>query len=182
MVYVFLANGFEETEAVTPIDMLRRCGCEVAVVAVSVDGLTVTGSHGISVKADVSEKDVDMSKAEMIILPGGMPGTKNLASSEFVTGCLTEAVRRGIFIGAICAAPSVLGNLGLLKGREAVCYPGFESALKGARISDKPAVRDGSIITARGAGAALEFSEELIKALFSEEESRKLAESIVWKK
>ncbi len=183
MVYVFLADGFEETEAITPIDMLRRCGFDVLTAAVGAgEDNMVTSSHKVTVKADISAEECDMEKAELIILPGGMPGTKNLAASECVKKCINRAVERNILIGAICAAPSVIGEMGLLKGKRAVCYPGFEGALKGAEVCTEPAVRDGNIITARGAGAALEFSEELIKALSSEKKSKELSESIVWKK
>ena len=180
MIYVFLANGFEETEAITPIDMLRRCGKEV--VTVGVTGKVVAGSHNIPVACDITIDETSAEGLEMIVLPGGMPGTKNLAANARVAELIRSCYDRNILIGAICAAPSVLGEMGLLDGKKAVCYPGFEDALKGAEVLTVPAVRDGNIITARGAGAALEFSYELISALIDNAAAEKLAGNIVWTK
>lgn len=180
MIYVFLAEGFEETEAIVPIDMLRRCGKEV--ITVGVTGKTVSGSHNIPVVCDITIDEAHTDGLEMIVLPGGMPGTKNLAASEKLKKIITHCHGSGKLIGAICAAPSVLGGMGLLNGKKAVCYPGFESALTGAKVLSVPAVRDGNIITARGAGAALEFAYELISALINEETAGKLAGNIVWEK
>lgn len=180
MIYVFLAQGFEETEAITPIDMLRRCGKEV--ITVGVTGKVVTGSHNISVTCDITIDETSADGLEMIVLPGGMPGTKNLAASARVAELIKHCIQNDILIGAICAAPSILGEMGLLEGRKAVCYPGFEAALKGAEVLQIPAVRDGKIITARGAGAALEFSYELISALIDKNTAEKLAGNIVWTK
>lgn len=180
MIYVFLAEGFEETEAITPIDMLRRCGKEV--ITVGVTGKTVIGSHKIPVVCDITMDEVKTDNIEMLVLPGGLGGTKNLSADKKLAQLITECNDKGIFIGAICAAPSILGKMGLLKGKNAVCYPGFESALEGANVSDVPSVRDGNIITARGAGASLEFSYELISALISKETAEELAGKIVWKK
>lgn len=178
MIYVFLAQGFEETEAITPIDMLRRCGKEV--VTVGVTEKTVAGSHNIPVVCDITIDEAVTDGLEMIVLPGGMPGTKNLAACSRVAELIKHCYENDILIGAICAAPSVLGEMGLLEGRKAVCYPGFENALRGAELLDVPAVRDGRIITARGAGAALEFSYELISALIDKNTAEKLAGNIVW--
>lgn len=180
MIYVFLANGFEETEAITPIDMLRRCGKEV--ITVGVTGKVVAGSHNIPVACDITIDETSAEGLEMIVLPGGMPGTKNLAANARVAELIRSCYDRNILIGAICAAPSVLGEMGLLDGKKAVCYPGFEDALKGAEVLTVPAVRDGNIITARGAGAALEFSYELISALIDNAAAEKLAGNIVWTK
>ena len=180
MIYVFLANGFEETEAITPIDMLRRCGKEV--ITVGVTGKVVTGSHNIPVACDITIDETSTEGLEMVVLPGGMPGTKNLAANARVAELIRSCYDRNILIGAICAAPSVLGEMGLLDGKKAVCYPGFEDALKGAEVLTVPAVRDGNIITARGAGAALEFSYELISALIDNAAAEKLAGNIVWTK
>lgn len=179
MIYVFLAEGFEETEAIVPIDMLRRCGKDV--ITVGVTGKTVTGSHNIPIVCDVTMDEVKTDGIEMIVLPGGMPGTKNLDACDKLRSIISACNNSNIFIGAICAAPSILGKMGLLNGKNAVCYPGFESALTGARISDSPAVRDGNIITARGAGCALEFSHELISALINADTAEKLAGNIIWK-
>lgn len=180
MIYVFLANGFEETEAITPIDMLRRCGKEV--ITVGVTGKTVTGSHNIPITCDITIDETVTEGLEMIVLPGGMPGTKYLAADKRVNELIAYSYENKLLIGAICAAPSILGGLGLLDGRKAVCYPGFETALRGAQVLAVPAVRDGNIITARGAGAALEFSEELISALIDRKTAEELAGNIVWTK
>ena len=180
MIYVFLANGFEETEAITPIDMLRRCGKEV--ITVGVTGKVVAGSHNIPVACDITIDETVTDGLEMIVLPGGMPGTKNLAADARVAELIRFCIDKNILIGAICAAPSILGEMGLLEGRKAVCYPGFENALRGAEVLTVPAVRDGNIITARGAGAALEFSYELISALIDNAAAEKLAGNIVWTK
>lgn len=180
MIYVFFANGFEETEAITPIDMLRRCGKEV--ITVGVTGKVVAGSHNIPVVCDITIDETVTDGLEMIVLPGGMPGTKNLAADARVAELIRFCIDKNILIGAICAAPSILGEMGLLEGRKAVCYPGFENALRGAEVLTVPAVRDGNIITARGAGAALEFSYELISALIDNAAAEKLAGNIVWTK
>lgn len=181
MIYVFLADGFEETEATAPVDLLRRAKKDVVTVGVGKN--TVTGSHKITVLTDTTtDKIVLDDSLEMIVLPGGMPGTKNLAANARVAELIRSCYDRNILIGAICAAPSVLGEMGLLDGKKAVCYPGFEDALKGAEVLTVPAVRDGNIITARGAGAALEFSYELISALIDNAAAEKLAGNIVWTK
>ena len=152
MVYVFLANGFEEIEAIAPIDILRRAAIEVKTVGVS--GEYVTGAHGITVKADISLDEVDINNAGLIFLPGGMPGTTNLMENKTVEKIILDANDKGIYISAICAAPMILGKLNLLNGRKAVCYPGFEEHLLGAEILNTPVAEDGNIITAKGAGAA----------------------------
>lgn len=180
MVYVFLAEGFEEIEAVTPIDMLRRAG--VQVMTAGVTGSTVKGSHGIPFVCDTTVDEIGTDDIEMIILPGGLGGTRNQEASEKVQSLIDYCAANDRYIGAICAAPSILGHKGLLKGRKAVCYPGFEEALEGAEIPDIPAVTDGKYITARGAGAALEFSYELITALKGRETAEKLADGIIWKR
>ncbi|MGI6167022.1 MAG: DJ-1 family glyoxalase III [Eubacteriales bacterium] len=163
MIYLFLAQGFEEVEAICPLDLLRRAGLEVKTVGVG--GEIITGAHGITVRADMTDSMYRDEKPEMIILPGGMPGTKNLDSSPVVDAALGAAVRCGGFIGAICAAPSILGKRGLLRGKRAICYPGFEKYLDGAILADKRVVRDGKIITAAGPGVALQFGLELIRAI-----------------
>ncbi len=180
MIYVFLAEGFEEIEAVTPIDTLRRCGLDVCTVGVT--GKVVTGSHGIPVTCDKVIDEVSEDGIEALVLPGGMPGTKNLAACEKLTKLIVRCHNKGVLIGAICAAPTVLGGLGLLSGREAVCYPGMESGLGGAKSSDKPCVKDGNIITSRGAGTALDFSYALITALKGGAAAEELAHNIVWKR
>lgn len=178
MVHVFLADGFEETEAIAPVDMLRRAGKKV--VTVGVTGKIVTSSHGIQVTADITENELeDISEAEMIVLPGGMPGTLNEEKSKTVQSAIDYCSNRNIPIGAICAAPSILGHKGLLEGRKAVCYTGFEKELKGAVIGNEAVVTDGNITTARGAGAAIEFGLELVRVLCGEAESDRIRASIL---
>ena len=177
MIYVFLANGFEEVEALTPIDLLRRAGHEVQIVGVT--GRSVTGSHGIKVECDIAAGEIVMGNAlEMIVLPGGMPGTLNLERSEIVQTAVDFCYDRGILIGAICAAPSILGHKGLLEGREAIAYPGFETQLTGAKISEQSVVQDGAVITAKGAGVAVAFALKLIEALDGADKAEKIAASI----
>ena len=177
MVYLFLANGFEEIEALLPLDLLRRAGVEVTTVGVGSD--TVMGSHGIPVIADIPEGMFADSTPEMVILPGGMPGSKNLDESRTVDMALAAANRQGALIAAICAAPMVLGHRGLLAGKEAICYPGFEKELTGATISDKRVVRDGNIITAAGMGVAMEFGLELVTALKGRETAEALRRAVL---
>ncbi len=177
MVYLFLANGFEEIEALCPLDLLRRAGVEVTTVGIGSD--TIMGSHGIPVLADIPEGMFADSTPEMIILPGGMPGSKNLDESRTVDMALAAASRQGAFIAAICAAPMVLGHRGLLQNKEAICFPGFEKELTGARISDKRVVRDGNVITAAGMGVALEFGLELVAALKGREVAENLRRAVL---
>jgi len=182
MVYIFLADGFEEIEALTPADLLRRAGVEVALAGVT--GETVTGAHGIKVVTDVTaeaaaEKICSPAGAEMIILPGGLPGADNLDASEAVSKSIAAMKDSGGFIAAICAAPYVLGKRGLLDGRMATCYPGFEDRLTGAEVYDCDVIRDGEIITGRAMGSATEFALELVEALRGEEAANKLADAIL---
>ena len=165
MVYILLAPGFEEIEALAPADLLRRAGIETALV--SVTGEPVPGSHGVTVLADVTLDEVDLSRADMVVLPGGGPGYKNLGADPRVEALVREAVKRDIWVAAICAAPTLLGKWGLLTGKQAVCYPGMEEGLVGA-VPPKPGynvVRDGRIITGRAAGATFDFGLALIEAL-----------------
>ena len=179
MIYVFLADGFEETEAIAPIDILKRFGKEV--VTVGVGGGKVTGAHGITVTADITDNDVIMTdKVEMIVLPGGMPGTLNLEKSPVVQAAIKFCADNKKAIGAICAAPSIIGRLGLLSGKKATCFPGFEGELAGAQFVDEAAVRDGNIITSRGAGTATQFAAFLIEALLSKERADRLKAGIQW--
>ena len=177
MIYLFLAEGFEEIEALTPVDILRRAGTEVCTVGVGAK--TVTGAHGISVTADMDEKDFKDETPEMIILPGGMPGTLNLDASPTVQSAIDTAVKADAYIAAICAAPTILGKRGLLKGKAATCYPSMEDGLLGATLSQSKVVRDGKIITAAGMGVALPFSIELVLALCGEQTAQKLKAAVV---
>lgn len=174
---LFFADGTEEIEALTPVDILRRAGAEVTIAGVG--GLHLTGSHGIHVEADASAEDIRTGDFDMVILPGGMPGAKNLDASPEVERCLADVSARGGFLAAICAAPMVLGRLGYLSGKNAVCYPGFESSLAGAVLSDKKVCRDGTVITAVGAGAAMEFALTLVEALFGKQKSETLRKSVL---
>ncbi len=167
MIYVFLADGFEEIEALTPVDLLRRADLQVATVGVT--GRCVTGAHGIAITADITPVDVSYETMEGIVLPGGMPGTLNLEASSFVQESLNYAVSNRLLIAAICAAPSILGHKGLLNGKRATCYPGFEETLQGAVISRDTVVTDGLFTTAKGAGVATEFALELIKRFKDQE-------------
>ncbi|MBR2010391.1 MAG: DJ-1/PfpI family protein [Clostridia bacterium] len=177
MIYLFLANGFEEIEALCPLDLLRRAGLEVTTVGIG--GEMICGSHGITVAADIPEGMYADSTPDMIILPGGMPGSKHLDESRVVDTALKAAARHGSFIAAICAAPMVLGHRGLLVGKEAICYPGFESHLTGAKISDRRVVRDGTIITAAGMGVALEFGLALVAALKGQDVAEELRRTVI---
>ena len=204
MIYMFLAPGFEEVEALAPLDLLRRAGLEVTTVAVRpaaanglIEGLRrigvsatnlwnespcVTGAHGITVTADITESAFagrlrPSFAPEAIILPGGMPGTSNLDASPAVEAALELAYAGGAYLGAICAAPLVLGKRGYLAGKRATCFPGFESYLEGATVGGK-VVRDGRIITAAGMGVAQEFGLELISVLVSPEKAGEIREAI----
>lgn len=177
MVLVFLANGFEETEAVAPIDILRRNGQNVVTVGIGEE--VITSSHGITVVPNVTEADMSlMTDIDMIVLPGGMPGTLNLEKSRTVQDTIDYCAANGKFIGAICAAPSILGKKGLLKGKKATCFPGFEEFLEGADFTGEPVEKDGNIITARGAGVAVEFGLKLVEALSGKPASDKIRESM----
>jgi 4-methyl-5(b-hydroxyethyl)-thiazole monophosphate biosynthesis len=176
--YLHLAEGFEEIEAITIIDVLRRAGINVITVSVT-ENIIVTGSHKITVTADILFKDADYEQAEMIILPGGMPGAKNLSEHRGLNNQILKFFREGKLLGAICAAPMVFGKLGILKGKNVVCYPGFESYLEGANIKHVPVVKDGNIISGRGPGVALQFAFEIVRLLRDKETASKLEKSMV---
>lgn len=176
MVYVFLADGFEIIEALSPVDMMRRAGIEVKTVGVT--GEYVVSSCGVKVAADILPKDVDIDSAEAVVVPGGLPGVPNLEASDFVKECLVKAANSGKFVCAICAGPSLLGKLGLLKGKEAIVYPGYEQCLEGTNISKDYVVRDGNFITARGAGVSVDFGLEIVAALNGREASDKVRKTI----
>ena len=161
---VFLADGFEEIEAIAPIDIMRRAGIEVTTISVSREK-EVRGAHGVLVEADRLFEEVSFSDADLLFLPGGMPGTKNLNAHDGLKQLLLKHANEGKKLAAICAAPSILGELGLLKGKEAVCFPGFEETLKGAIVSDKKVVQSGNTITGKAAGAAIEFALKLVENL-----------------
>ena len=177
MVYVLLAEGFEEVEALTPVDLLRRAGMETRLVGVT--GATVCGARGINVVTDLSMDEVDLAKADMLVLPGGMPGTLNEEASPVVQAVIDYCVANDRWIGAICAAPSILGHKGVLNGKTATCYTGFEKELTGAEIGSDGVIRDGKIITARGAGVAVDFGLELVGAVCGRETQQQIRGSIL---
>jgi len=175
---LFLAPGFEEIEAVTTIDVLRRAGLNVASVSITGD-LKVVGAHDIAIEADCLYPEIDFSNAEMLILPGGMPGTKNLNVHEGLKTALSNFARAGKPIAAICAAPMILGQLGILDGKEAACYPGNEVYLKGATLSEYMVVQDGSIITASGPGVAAEFALQIVTFFLGIEKTEEIAKALI---
>lgn len=177
MVYLFLANGFEEIEALAPLDLLRRAG--VKVTTVGIGGTNITGAHNITVVADVCDSNAAFSDIEAVILPGGMPGAKNLDDSPIVDEVLKVAEQQQAYLCAICAAPMVLGHRGYLKGCNATCFPGFEDELKEARLSDCRVVTDGKRITAAGMGVATEFGLAIVGALCGYDTADKLRSAII---
>lgn len=178
MVYVFLADGFEEIEAIATIDLLRRAGVEVCTVSVS-EREYVNGAHGITVKADSLFSAKDFADAEMLVLPGGMPGTKNLGEHVGLCALLKQFNAAGKYLAAICAAPSVLGQLGLLEGKQATCYPGFESALGDSFIGGV-LVESKNIITAKGPGVAADFALTIISVLKGEDAALEVADAAIF--
>ncbi len=176
MVYVFLADGFEEIEALTPVDVLRRADIEVSTVGVG--SKVITGSHGIPVTCDITDSEINREDITAVVLPGGMPGTLNLEKNEVVNSAVDYAYKNGKLICAICAAPSILGKKGILNGKNATCFDGFEKYLEGARVLDLQAVRDGKIITARGAGAASEFAFLILEAIKDKQTAKNLSRSM----
>ena len=177
MVYMFLANGFEEVEALAPLDLLRRAGVEIKTVGVGAK--TIVGAHSIPVIADMTDAEFSDDAPEMVILPGGMPGTLNLDASEVVHRAIESAVKTRAHLAAICAAPMILGKLGHLSGKEAICYPGFEEHLKGAKVSDRSVVNDGLVTTAKGMGVAVEFGLTLVEILKGKDIAEQLRASTI---
>lgn len=176
MVYLFLADGFEIIEAMAPVDMLRRADIEIKTVGVT--GKTVTSSCKIEVNADISIEELIFEDADAIILPGGGDGVINLERDSRIQKIIDKAVSDGIYICAICAAPSILGNKGLLKKVEATAFPSFEKYLDGAVLSDEYVVTDGKYITARGAGVSVDFGLEIVKTLAGEKMADKVRSTI----
>lgn len=179
MVYLFLAEGFEEIEALCVLDLLRRAKVETKTVGVT--GKIVNGSHNIPVVCDILESELDINDAfDMIILPGGLPGSDNLHASKVVDAFIKKASEDNKFICAICAAPYILGVRGILRGKNATCYPGFENKLEGAICQATGVVRDGKIITGRAMGSATDFALEIIEALLGKEAREKVRASIIY--
>ena len=178
MIYVMLANGFEEIEALAFVDILRRADIEVATVSID-NSETVSGSHGIEVVADKKISEIG-NDGSGIVLPGGLPGTYNLRDSESVTSLLKDYNASGKYVAAICAAPSVLGGLGILKGKKATCYPSFEPKLLGASVLEDSVVIDGNVITSRGAGTAHDFAFKFVELLKGDDVAKQLREGMLY--
>lgn len=176
MVYVFLADGCEEIEALAPVDMLRRGGVEVTTVGVT--GKTVVGSHNISVNADITIDEVELANIEAVVLPGGMPGTLNLEKSEKVQQVVEYAYENKLLICAICAAPSILGHKGYLNGKKATCFPGFEDSFDGGIYTGEVVTTCENIITGKGCGAGIYFGLEILKNIKDEETMKKVYDSL----
>lgn len=178
-VYIFLAEGFEEIEALTVVDILRRAQIETKMVSVE-EELAVRGSHGILVTADLLFDGEALKDAAVYVLPGGMPGTRRLGEHAGLARLLEEAKGQGRYLAAICAAPTVLGRLGLLQGEKAICYPGMEEQLAGAQVVVEPVVVSGKVITSRGMGTALPFALRIQALLQGEEAAREMARKVVF--
>lgn len=179
LLYMFLADGFEEIEALATLDLLRRVGLEV--VTVGVDKKEITGAHGIKILPDITDKKIVLSeKLKGIILPGGMPGTLNLNRSERVKNAIEYCASNQLLISAICAAPMIIGKMGLLKNRSATCFPGYENDLIDAVVSDRPVCFDENYITAKGAGVSVQFACKIIEYFKGAEAADKLLGDIQW--
>jgi 4-methyl-5(b-hydroxyethyl)-thiazole monophosphate biosynthesis len=178
IIAVHLADGFEEIEAISIIDVLRRAGLEVVVASVT-GRIEVTGSHQIKVLADQLFEDVNYDAVTMIVLPGGIPGSTNLDAHEGLKAQILKFNENNKLLAAICAAPLVYGNLGILSGKQAVCYPGYEKYLKGAEIMNGPVAESGNVITGRGAGVAVQFALKLVEKLVSVEKAELLASQML---
>ncbi len=179
-VYIFLANGCEEIEALTVVDLLRRAQIPVVMTAIGSD-LEVQGSHGINFKAETRLSEADLRDAAMLVIPGGMPGTKVMREDLHVREALQQAKQEGKYLAAICAGPTALGMAGLLVGEKATCYPGCEELLTGAVTTTEEVVVSGQIITSRGLGTAIPFALKLIETLKGEEVSKQIAESVIFR-
>ncbi len=180
-VYVFLATGFEDVEAMAPVDIFRRAGIDVKTVSIK-DLRYVESAHSVMIKADLIFREVDFENASMLVLPGGMPGASELAACYRLSKALLAHNAAGKYIGAICAAPMVLGNLGILRGKKATCYPGFEQYLEGAKYVEEPVVVDKNLITANGPGAAFDFGFTLLSRFVDKRTVDKLKASMMIKK
>lgn len=176
--YVFLAYGFEEVEALTTVDLLRRAGIEVITVSMSTNNI-ISGAHKIPVVTDIKIDECVMCDADAIIIPGGQPGVDNLKACDKMQKIIKFNYKKDKLICAICAAPMILGEMGLLKGKKATCYPGCEASLEGAILSDEKVCVDGNIVTSRGVGTAINFALEIVKILNSQSKSDDVKKSIL---
>jgi 4-methyl-5(b-hydroxyethyl)-thiazole monophosphate biosynthesis len=176
MLYMFFADGFEETEAIASLDVIRRAGIDVR--SVGVNSKQITGSHGVKIICDMDTDEATFTGLDGVILPGGMPGTLNLFESRTVRDSIEFCASQGRLVCAICAAPLILGRMGLLEGAEATCFPGFEHELKGAVLSEKYTVTSGNIITSKGMGSAVKFGLEIVRYFKGDAVSDELAASL----
>lgn len=177
MLYMYFANGFEETEAIAALDVLRRAN--INVFTVGVGSKNIKGAHDVEVRCDLDDNEATFTGLEGVILPGGMPGTKNLDACEKVQNALDFCSSTGKLTAAICAAPMILGKKGLLKGKKATCYPGFENYLEGAEVSSDFVVTDGTVITAKGMGAAVEFGLAIVAYFKGKAFAQKIKNSLM---
>ena len=178
-VYMFLANGSEEIESLIPVDVFRRGGVEVKTVSTTGSEF-VEMSHGVTLKADLKFEDADFADADLLMLPGGLPGATNLNEHEGVRKALTEQFTKGKLVSAICAAPLVFGSLGIVKGKRATCYPGFEKYLDGAEYTHELCTVDGNVVTGEGPAATLPYAYTLLEMLTNRETARKIAEGMMY--
>lgn len=176
-VYLLLANGFEESEAIIPADLLKRAGANVVLVSTE-SGLAVKGSHDFTITADITLDEIRKDEMDCVILPGGLGGTISLGENPRVLSLIEYAASRGLYIAAICAAPSILGKMRLLDGRNAAVYPGFEESMKYANITGKKCEHDDIFITAEGMGVSFEFGFKLIEVLFGGEKANEIRAQI----
>lgn len=179
-VYTMLADGFEEVEALAVIDVLKRADYEVKTVSIQ-DKEVVAGAHNIGIVADLTWRRTDFDQCDMIFLPGGMPGTMHLKEHAGLAEQIREFDRQGKWLAAICAAPSVFGGLGILEGKKAICFPGFEKYLTGADITPERVVLDGHIFTSKGMGTAIDLGLAIVKEISGEKVSEELAKSIQYR-
>lgn len=179
MIYIFLADGFEEIEAIVPRDILKRGGVEVLTVGVT--GGVVESAYGLKINPDITIENIDIDNLEGIILPGGMPGTTNLKNNQKLLDIVKYSFENKLLMGAICAAPSILGEMGILQGKTACCYPGFEKHLKGASVSNESVAIDQNIITSKGPGTAMNFGFALLSYLKGKESSDSAKSGMIYK-
>ena len=177
MVYVLLGTGFEETEAIAPIDLMRRAG--IPVQTVGLNGKVIYGGHGIGVEADITAHEMDLASLELIMLPGGLGGVKSIRESKPAMDAIRFAYENDKFVAAICAGPTILAQLGITDGKDAVCYPGCEEEMGSAHMITAPWIRSGKVITGTSAGCALSFGLGLVEALKGSEEAQRIQKQIV---
>lgn len=177
---IFLADGFEEIEGLTVVDILRRAGMEAEMISI-MGRKEICGSHKIAVQADALYEDVDFAELDGVVLPGGMPGTTNLGAHAGVNETIKNFAAEGKLVAAVCAAPSVLGQAGLLEGKKATCYPGYEDKLTGAEVINEEVAEAGNIITSRGMGTTIAFALRITAYLAGEEKAQELAKKIIYR-